>query len=101
MNAIAGLAGGIVSGALDPCQNITPGFLASSAAFGALGGIVGGWAFPTIGMSNFNQIGFPRTWSGVIPRLLGGAAGPNALNGIYVGGTVATAAGFAGPVYVQ
>jgi RHS repeat-associated protein len=61
VNALAGLAAGAVTGALDPCQDSTLGYLASSAAFGFLGGFAGSKLFPTIGMSRFGQVGFPRT----------------------------------------
>lgn len=101
VNAFAGLAGNAIAGGLDPCQDLTAGYLASSAAFGALGGYVGSKLFPTVGMSNFAQVGFPRTWSGVTHPVLGGTAGPNAMNAIYTGGSVSVGLGAVGPVYVQ
>lgn len=51
------------------------------------------------GSLHFGQIGFPRTWTGVIPRVLGGNAGPNA-NAVIQGGIVSAAFGL-GPNYVQ
>ena len=101
VNAFAALAANAVAGALDPCQNLTFGYLASSAAFGALGGYAGSKLFPTIGMSSFKQVGIPRTWRGVIPRMFGGNAGPNAINSIYTGGSVSLGIGAVGPVYAQ
>jgi hypothetical protein len=72
--------------------------------FGAFGGFAGGRLFPTIGMKAFGQVGFPRTWSGVIPAALGGSGGTN-LNPIYTGGMVSGFVGAAGPTgvanYVQ
>ena len=101
VNAAAGVAAGLANAAIDPCLEGSARFLASSAAFGALGGTIGQQAFPTKGMSVFGQRGFPRTWSGVVPRTLGGNAGPNWLNGIYAGGSVSVGVGAAGPVYVK
>jgi len=101
VNATAGFAAGTVSVVLDPCQNVSAGYLASSAFFGAAGGGIAGRLFPVRGMSTFSQVGFPRTWSGVIPRVLGGNAGSNAINSIYVGGGVSIGVGAVGPVYVQ
>lgn len=101
VNAGIGLASGLASAGLDPCQDVTASHLASTAAFGALGGYAGNKLFPTKGMSVFGQKGFPRTWQGVIPTALGGTAGPNATNAIYQGGAVSVGAGAAGPVYVK
>jgi len=101
VNGAAGLAAGAVSAALDPCQDMTAGYLASSAGFGAIGGYLGGDRFPTYGMSNFAQVGFPRTFSGLTPQLLGGRAGINAMNAVYRGGGVAVGVGLVGPLYVH
>jgi hypothetical protein len=101
VNATAGLAAASVSAAFDPCQHFTLGYAASSAAFGALGGAVGAQLFPTHGMSNFAQVGFPRSLSGVIPEFFGGTAGPNAMNAIYTGGTISFGIGAVGPVFFK
>ncbi|MBK9429523.1 MAG: hypothetical protein IPN65_03340 [Elusimicrobia bacterium] len=101
VNGLAGVASAAVSAGLDPCQDFTLGYAASSAAFGAMGGFIGGMMGPTNGMSNFKQVGFPRTWSGVIPEAFGGSAGPNAINSIYVAGGASVGIGMVGPYYVQ
>jgi RHS repeat-associated protein len=101
VNAVIGVTSALITATIDPCQKATPGYLLSSAAFGVLGGYAGQSLFPTVGMANFAQVGFPRTLSGVIPKVLGGTAGPNALNGIFLGGTTSGAISSAGPVYVQ
>ena len=101
VNAGAGVAAAAATAALDPCQDFTPGYAISSGAFGAAGGAIGNRLSPTIGMSNFGQVGFPRTLSGVIPRMFGGNAGPNAMNGIYLGGSVSVGVGAAGPFGIQ
>jgi len=100
-NALAGIAGAGFSAALDPCQDFTLGYAASSGAFGALGGYGAQKFLPTQGMSNFGQVGFPRTLSGVWPRPLGGSAGPNAINAIYAGSLVSVGVGSAGPAALQ
>ncbi len=48
-------------------------------------------------MSNFRQVGFPRTWRGVTP----GGMGSNARNAIYYGGSVSVSIGSVGSTYVQ
>jgi RHS repeat-associated protein len=101
VNATAGIAGAGVSAGLDPCQDFTLGYAASSAAFGALGGYGAQKWLPVHGMSNFSQIGFPRTLRGVTPKIFGGALGPNALNSIYAGGLVSVGVGASGPVFIQ
>lgn len=99
VNAFAGAIGSSISAAMDPCQNITPSYLISSAGFGSFGGYVAQKWFPTVGMQVFGQVGFPRTWSGFIPQWAGGNAGRNA-NAITQGGIVAGAFGIL-PNYVQ
>jgi len=101
INAAAGLLGSAVSAALDPCQDWSLGYGASSAAFGFVGGAIGSRVGPTIGMSHPNQVGFPRTLPGVVPAALGGRAGSNAMNAIYRGGSVSTLVGMVGPMYVH
>jgi hypothetical protein len=100
INTIAGAVGNSISAAFDPCQNLTPSYLASSSAFGAGGGAFAQKFFPTVGMQVFGQVGFPRTWSAFIPKMLGGNAGPNA-NAIVQGGFVGGLLSGVGPNYVQ
>ena len=76
------------------------GALGNVGYFGAVGGAIGQKIFPTIGMSNFNQVGFPRTWSGVTPRFLGGNAGSNA-KAVFRGALVSGGVSFGGPAYVH
>lgn len=100
VNALAGAVGNSISAAFDPCQNLTPSYLASSAVFGAGGGYLAQKVFPTVGMQVFGQVGFPRTWSAFWPQMLGGNAGPNAnaiVQGSFVGGFLSGV----GPNYVQ
>ena len=101
VNAGAGVAAAGVSAALDPCQDFTLGYAALSAGFGAFGGYIGDRLFPTTGMQNFRQVGFPRTWRGVLPSIFGGRARINAMNTIYKGIPVSVGIGVAGPVYAQ
>ncbi len=101
VNAGAGLTAAVATAAIDPGQPLSIAFLSTSAAFGGLGGALGGAAFPTTGMSNFRQVGFPRTWRGVTPRALGGTMGQNARRSVWQGGTLGTTVGFLGPSYVQ
>jgi hypothetical protein len=100
INAIAGAVGNSISAAFDPCQNITPAYLASSAFYSSVGGALAQKYFPTVGMQVFGQVGFPRTWSAFIPQMLGGNAGPNA-NAIVQGGAVGGLLAGVGPNYVQ
>lgn len=101
VTAGAGLAAGAATASIDPCQKFTLGYALSSAAFGAAGGALGAKLFSTQGMSSFGQVGFPRTASGVTPGFLGGNAGPNARNAIYLGTPTAAFIGAGGPSYVQ
>jgi RHS repeat-associated protein len=100
VNAAAGVIGNVISAAFDPCQDITPSYLASSALYSAVGGAAAQKYFPTVGMQVFGQVGFPRTWSAFIPQWLGGNAGRNA-NALTQGGIVSGAFGAVGPNYVQ
>lgn len=100
VNALAGAVGNSISAAFDPCQNITPSYLASSAFYSSVGGAFAQKYFPTVGMQVFGQVGFPRTWSAFIPQMLGGNAGPNA-NAIVQGGAVGGLLAGVGPNYVQ
>lgn len=101
VNASAGAAAAAVNAAIDPCLSLSVEVLASAAGFGAFGGAAGNRLFPAQGMSRFGQVGFPRTLRGVIPTPFGGTAGPNALNALYRGGTVAGFIGAAGPTLGQ
>ncbi len=93
INAGAGALSAISTAALDPCVDLSAPYLVASMAGGAFGGYFAGKFFQTIGMKNFSQVGFPRTVMGVIPKFLGGNAGPNAINAIYSGGSVSVATG--------
>jgi len=101
VNAAAGAVGALLGAAMDPCLDASGENLATSAVAGAVGGPAGNKVFPTKGMKTFGQKGFPRTWSGVVPQVLGGNAGSNAMNAVYRGGTVAGVVGSAGPVASQ
>jgi RHS repeat-associated protein len=97
VNATAGILAGVASAALDPAQDLTAPYIISSGISGGLGGLIGGRIFPSKGMVNFKQKGFPRTWRGVIPKWLGGSAGYNANAAIYRGGSVSGGVGVFGP----
>jgi hypothetical protein len=97
VNATAGLLAGAASASLDPNQDLTLAYALSSAASGGVGGYFAGKIFPAKGMTSFKQVGFPRTWRGVVPRFLGGNAGYNAQAAIFRGGAVSGGVGFAGP----
>ena len=100
VNAGGGALAAAATSAIDPCQEFSIGYVASSALWGGVGGSVAAKAFPTMGMSNFNQIGFPRTMSGLTPTFLGGNMGRNA-TAIYRGAVVATAVSAVGATYVH
>jgi hypothetical protein len=84
----------------NPNTKFTPEGVLLSALSGSVGGIVGTKVGPTTGMVNFWQVGFPRTWRGVLPAILGGRAGvgSNARNAIYRGGMVSVGVSTVGPI---
>lgn len=93
VNSAAGVIGYSAQTLIDPCTPFSAEGAALSGAFGGVGGFIGGELAPTTGMSNFRQVGFPRTWRGVIPPFMGS----NARNSIYVGGFVSLGVGAVGP----
>ena len=101
VNAAGGVLGALVNTMIDPHQKLTASYVAWSGVFAGFGGAAAARSFATRGMSVFEQVGFPRTWRGVVPRVLGGKAGPNTMNAIYKGTTVAATVGATGPYYVQ
>lgn len=100
VNGAAGVVGAGASAAIDPNQDFTPVYAASSGLFGAAGGYGASRVFRTPGMSNFRQVGFPRTVPGVIPEAFGGSAGSNAMRSLYYGGVPSNVIGQAGPTAV-
>lgn len=97
VNAAAGIGGYAVESLIDPNTRFTAGGMMLAGGFGALGGVASAF-FPTRGMSNFRQVGFPRTIPGLIPPFLGGRAGPNAMNALWKAVPVSTLIGTVGPV---
>lgn len=93
VNAVGGALGTAVANSLDPCGKVNADTILAGALGGALGGYIAGKLFPVVGMSTFGQVGFPRTWTGVIPSIFGGNAGSNAISAIYTGGTVSAFVG--------
>ncbi len=101
INAAAGVGGAGLSAALDPDKELTFQSATLGAASAGIGGGISNAAFRTIGMKNFKQVGFPRTWRGVTPRFLGGKAGPNARNALYNPTSVSGAFGFGTELFTR
>jgi RHS repeat-associated protein len=100
VNGASGLLQAGITASTDPCLDFTAGYAISSATMGALGGMLGAGLFRTPTMSHFRQVAFPRTFAGLVPRAVGGAAGPNA-RAVYHGALVALSVGTVGPQYVH
>jgi RHS repeat-associated protein len=91
VNFAAGALGYSAQSLIDPNVGFTPGGLVTSGVFGTVGGAIAAKFWATPGMTNFRQVGFPRTWGGVLPWNIRA----NALRSIYIGSGVSAGVGAA------
>jgi hypothetical protein len=97
VNAAAGALGTTADLVLDPCAKFNLSTIEAGAVLGLVGGYLGNKLFPSLGMANFAQIGFPRSIPGVLPSILGGTGGRNSTNVIYKGGSISILVGTVPP----